>query len=183
MVATVGSVVLNLVPQVRAVKAVKAAFDIGRATVKALATVDTVKQLANSGSEAKKSATNQSSSGSANPPQNPKNNPKDPKDKDKDKPKSEAPKSEMPKAEKKVVHFGQNPNQSRHTFRHTEECGLRSKEVKLAVEKDLGKNMQKIDSNKSYKGTAKVNGIDLEYNAQEVASGKINIGKITVKKK
>jgi hypothetical protein len=43
--------------------------------------------------------------------------------------------------------------------------------------------MRKIDLNKSYKGTVKVNGIELEYNAQEVASGEINIGKIIIKKK
>jgi hypothetical protein len=92
-------------------------------------------------------------------------------------------KPKTPRVEKRIVHFGQNPNQSRHTFRHTKEYGLQSKQVESAVEQDLRKNMHKIDLNKSYKGIVKVNGVELEYNAYEIASGEINVGKITIKKK
>jgi hypothetical protein len=49
----------------------------------AVTVVDTVKQLADSSSQATKPVASQSSSGSVNPPQSPKN---DPKDKDKPKP-------------------------------------------------------------------------------------------------
>jgi hypothetical protein len=112
----------------------------------------------------------------------PSNPPIDPDDKNKNKDKGPEKDPKTVKS-KKIVHFGQNSNQTRHTFRHTDEYGLPRREVQSAIEQDLAKNMQKIDLQKSYTGTVTANGTKLEYNVYEIADGEINVGKIIIKKK
>jgi hypothetical protein len=178
--AAVGSFILDWMPQGKAIKLAKTTLDVGRAVASALGAVDTIQQLADHNSEATpKPSSVERSGASANAPKKPEKDPEDPKKTDKDKKKKSN--ADEDSEVKKVVHFGQNPNQSHHTFRHTEDHGLRKKQVKSAIEQDLGKNMQKFNLEKSHKGTVKVDGIKLEYNAHEIAPGEINIGKITVK--
>lgn len=85
-----------------------------------------------------------------------------------------------PNDEDKVV-FGQNSNQSYHTWRHVDKLGLDRTKVESIIRTDLNKNILNIKTGQPYKGNVTVNGQLLEYRAYRRIDGIINIGRITGK--
>lgn len=79
--------------------------------------------------------------------------------------------------EDKVV-FGQNSNQSYHTWRHVDKLGLDRTTVESIIRTDLNKNIPNIKTGQPYNGNVTVNGKVLQYTAFRRADGVINIGRI-----
>jgi hypothetical protein len=82
----------------------------------------------------------------------------------------------------KIVHFGENINQTYHTFRHVIEKNINPERIRRLVEQDLSNNLHKINPNKVFQGTIKFDGKSVIYRAYEHLSGKIKVGRITVGK-
>lgn len=77
------------------------------------------------------------------------------------------------------IQFGRTSNQVYHTFRHTDALGLNRRLVKRAIERHVRGNASKIMEGKLFKGSVKVSGKELQYNAFKLGDGTINVGRIT----
>ena len=77
------------------------------------------------------------------------------------------------------VKFGNNTNQSYHTFRHVEEAGINKQAAENAIRNDLAGKGASLPQGLT-KGQVNVQGRVLEYNAYKFPDGTINVGRITV---
>ncbi|SDB88764.1 hypothetical protein [Acinetobacter boissieri] len=80
--------------------------------------------------------------------------------------------------DKDKVIFGQNSNQSYHTWRHVDKLGLDRTKVEGVIRTDLNKNITNVKTGQLYNGNVTVNGKALQYTAFRRADGVINIGRI-----
>jgi hypothetical protein len=78
--------------------------------------------------------------------------------------------------------FGRNPDQTNHTFRHTDALGLHRSDVIDAIRNDLRSYLplQSPPPNSSpFIGRVIVGGIELRYHAYPISQGLVNVGRIT----
>jgi RHS repeat-associated protein len=78
-----------------------------------------------------------------------------------------------------AVKFGNNANQSYHTFRHVEEAGIDKQAAESAIRNDLAGKGASLPQGLT-KGQVSVQGKVLQYNAYKLPDGIINVGRITV---
>ena len=76
------------------------------------------------------------------------------------------------------VRFGNNDNQTNHTFRHTDDLGLSREAVGDAVRTDVQSQATTAPA-QNYTGNVNVDGINLEYRGFTLPDGTINVGRIT----
>ena len=79
------------------------------------------------------------------------------------------------------VVFGQDANQVRHTFRHTDWLGLDRKEAIEAIRADLESRLPlsvRPQGNTPLIGYMRVNGVRPEYHAYPVGEDLVNVGSI-----
>jgi hypothetical protein len=77
--------------------------------------------------------------------------------------------------------FGQNRNQTHHTFRYTDALGLDRGNVMDAIREDLQPNLPlqtPPPNNAPFIGKVTVTDIELSYNAYPVSEGVVNVGRI-----
>jgi hypothetical protein len=78
--------------------------------------------------------------------------------------------------------FGQNLNQTYHTFRYTDALGLDRAAVIEAIRADLRPRLPlpiPPPNNAPFVGRVTINGIQLSYRAYPVSEGLVNVGGIT----
>jgi len=77
------------------------------------------------------------------------------------------------------VKFGNNANQSYHTFRHVEEAGIDKQAAENAITNDLAGKQASLPQGLTT-GQVNVEGRVLRYSAYKFPDGTINVGRITV---
>lgn len=76
------------------------------------------------------------------------------------------------------IYFGQNPNQTYHTFRHKDKLGLSRTQVKMAILDDLKHISTTVQPETSINRVICVNGKNLQYTAYRFSNNNINVGRI-----
>lgn len=78
-----------------------------------------------------------------------------------------------------TIRFGNNPNQTYHTFRHVVAAGMDQGTVQAAVQADLAANATAINAGLNVR-TLTVGGQQVTYHAFKLPDGVINVGRITL---
>jgi hypothetical protein len=78
-----------------------------------------------------------------------------------------------------AVRFGNNPNQTYHTFRHVEAAGMDQAAVQAAVQADIAANASAINAGLNAR-TITVGGRQITYNVFKLPDGVMNVGRITL---
>lgn len=74
--------------------------------------------------------------------------------------------------------FGQNANQTYHTYRHIDEIGLERAVVRKAIESDIKPKLKMVVENKPYNGIITVDGHKLQYTIFKIDKYRYNVGRI-----
>jgi hypothetical protein len=77
-----------------------------------------------------------------------------------------------------VVHFGQNPNQVNHAFRHIDELGLDRSLVQSSIEAHFRTVSSNVVAKKPFNQIIDFNGLKIQYTAFKLSDGTFNIGRI-----
>jgi hypothetical protein len=78
-----------------------------------------------------------------------------------------------------TIQFGNNANQTYHTFRHVVAAGMDQGAVQAAVEADVAANAAAINAGLNVRSIT-VGGQQITYHAFRLPNGVINVGRITL---
>lgn len=77
------------------------------------------------------------------------------------------------------ITFGQNPNQSYHTWRHINRAGFNRWDIESAIRKDLAlRDLANLSTGRHYNFIIRLNGQSFQYTIYRINENKYNIGRI-----